>query len=257
MKRGTKHLSRIAVSTALVTTSAISHAGDDIPIWHFGQQAFINYTTAPLYKRMLDRNMEIALGSNAKTSISRASADGFDPSGMDRRGGSGGNAVIVAADVGASFIPKMVAQYPAKSRAEVDRLFRELLAGYGKIEQQFGIARRDLAGAVAAFIAGSWTAYNNSDFPDEYFKPLVAQIRRTIRDNADFGKATAAEKQEMYEQMAILGMSMATTQMALKEKPNAQTAANMKQAAKGYLEQFLQTDADRVQITAQGLVLRR
>jgi hypothetical protein len=99
-------------------------------------------------------------------------------------------------------------------------------------------------------------AYRNVDFPDEHFKPLVAQMRQIIGSNPDFAKASNAEKQEMYEQMAILGMFMANTQMALKEKPNAQIAANMRQAAKGYLEQFLKTDADRVQITAQGLVLK-
>ena len=49
-------------------------------------------------------------------------------------------------------------------------------------------------------------------------------------------------------------------QMALKENPHAanamQIAVNMRQAAKGYLEQFLKTDADKVEITAQGLAIR-
>jgi hypothetical protein len=156
----------------------------------------------------------------------------------------------------ANTISKLAQAYPASAQPQVERVFSELYVGYGKIEQQFGIPRHDVAGSVAAFLAGSYMAYRNVDFPDEHFKPLVAQMRQIIGSNPDFAKASNAEKQEMYEQMAILGMFMANTQMALKEKPNAQIAANMRQAAKGYLEQFLKTDADRVQITAQGLVLK-
>jgi hypothetical protein len=151
---------------------------------------------------------------------------------------------------------KIAAHYPSHARTEAERVFRELLSGYGKIEQQFGIPRRDVAGSVAAFLAGSYMAYHNVDFPDEHFKPLVNQVREMIGSNPEFAKASVAEKQEMYEKMAILGMFMANAQMALKEKPNAPIAANMKQAAKGYIEQFLKTDVERVQITAQGLVLR-
>jgi hypothetical protein len=151
---------------------------------------------------------------------------------------------------------KLSFAYPAANRSEAERVFRELLARYGKIEQQFGIPHHDVAGSVAAFLAGSWMAYRNTDFPDERFKPLVSQMRQVLGSNPEFANASNADKQEMYEQMAILGMFMAGTQMALKEKPNPQIAANMKQAAKGYLEQFLKTDAERVQITGQGLVLR-
>jgi hypothetical protein len=155
-----------------------------------------------------------------------------------------------------NIVAKMAATYPPANRPEAERVFGELLVGYRKIEQQFGIPKHDVAGSVAAFVAGSYMAYRGVDFPDEHFKPLVAQMRQIIGSNPDFAKASNAEKQEMYEQMAILGMFMANTQMALKEKPNPQIAANMRQAAKGYLEQFLKTDADRVQITAQGLVLK-
>jgi hypothetical protein len=151
---------------------------------------------------------------------------------------------------------KMAATYPAAGRTEAERVFRQLFSQYPQLMRQLGVPANDMASAVAAFLAGSYMAYRNVDFPDEHFKPLVAQMRQIIGSNPDFAKASNAEKQEMYEQMAILGMFMANTQMALKEKPNAQIAANMRQAAKGYLEQFLKTDADRVQITAQGLVLR-
>lgn len=151
---------------------------------------------------------------------------------------------------------KLAAHYPASQRQHVERTFSQVLDGYHQIESQFGIPRNDLAGAVAAFLVGSYMAYHDTDFPDEHFKPLVAQMRRTIAGNPEFQRASNAEKQEMYEQMAILGTSLALTRDALKQKPNAQIASNIRQAGKGYLEQFLKTDADRVQITSAGLVIR-
>jgi hypothetical protein len=151
---------------------------------------------------------------------------------------------------------KLASHYPAPKRAEAERIFAEALSGYHKIENQFGIPRHDLAGAIAAFLVGSYMAYNDVDFPDANFKPLVAQMRRTLAHNAEFIQASNAEKQEMYERMAILGTTMALTREALKAQPNAQIASNMREAAKGYLEQFLKTDADKVRITSQGLVIR-
>ena len=151
---------------------------------------------------------------------------------------------------------KLASTYPVDQRKQVEQVFQQLLDQYPRIEQQFGIPRHDLAGAVASFLAGSYMAYHGIDFPDEQFKPLVEQMRRVIATNPDFAKATDAEKQEMYEQMAVIGMFLGATQLALKEQPNAQTAASMKRAGQGYLEQFLKTDADRVRITDKGLVIQ-
>jgi hypothetical protein len=151
---------------------------------------------------------------------------------------------------------KLAAHYPASQRQHMERTFTQVLDGYSQIESRFGIPRNDVAGAVAAFLVGSYMAYNDVDFPDEHFKPLVAQMRRTISSNPEFQRASNAEKQEMYEQMAILGTSLALTRDALKQQPNAQITSNIRQAGKGYLEQLLKTDAERVQITSAGLVLR-
>jgi hypothetical protein len=166
------------------------------------------------------------------------------------------NSAFVPQQAPGSFISKLAAHYPPGKRVEVTRTFNEMFVGYQKIEAQFGIPKNDLAGAVAAFIAGNFMAYRDVDFPDANFVPLVNQMRSIISGNATFAQSTAGEKQDMYEQMAILGTYMALTRDALKKQPNTQTQANLKQAAKGYLEQFLKTDADRVQITANGLVLK-
>ena len=153
-------------------------------------------------------------------------------------------------------IRQLAATYPPEHRQQAASAFRELRTGFQKIERQFDLPRGDVAGAVAAFLAGSYMAYRNVDFPDANFKPLVAQMRQIVGSNPAFAEATAAQRQDAFDQLSMLGMLMATTQMALAQQANPRVEAALRSTAKGYLEQFLKTDADRVQITAQGLVLR-
>jgi hypothetical protein len=217
----------------------------------FQQGAFANLMAIPSMMERLERSHRTIFGQSVEESLKGSRSRGsFKPSSLLP------SSTVLKGEATGAFASNLSFAYPAANRPEAERVFRDLLARYGKIEQQFGIPHHDVAGSVAAFLAGSWMAYRNTDFPDERFKPLVNQMRQILGSNPEFANASNADKQEMYEQMAILGMLMAGTQMALKEKPNPQIAANMKQAAKGYLEQFLKTDAERVQITAQGLVLK-
>jgi hypothetical protein len=163
----------------------------------------------------------------------------------------------IAAARSRSDVPaKIAAAYPAERRAEVERVFGELLDGYPKFERQYGIPPNDVAGAVATFIGGSYEAYRNAELPDDHFKQLVAQMRGLLAGNADFKRASDADKRALYEHMAILGVFMAGTRQALQKQPNAELAASMQRAGRGYLEQFLKTDADRITISASGLQVR-
>lgn len=151
---------------------------------------------------------------------------------------------------------QMAAAYPSDKRELVQRTFEDLLSGYQRVEQQFGIAPYDVASGVAAFLAGCYMGFHNAGFPDQHFKPLVAQMRQILSDDAGWAQTSVADKQDMYEQLAILGMLMANTQMALKKQPDARAQAAMQAAARGYLEQFLKVDAAKVQLSAKGLSLR-
>lgn len=217
---------------------------------------FANMMMQPNVDRMLKRNMALARGDGQllQQATKRGGAAADASAGVKKQS-------TVFQPAGASRVPALLAEaYPEAARGQAERTFAQLLSGYRQIERQFSIPRHDVAGAVAALLAGSWMAYRNADFPDQHFAPLVRQMRGVIARNPDFTAADAQRKQEMYEQLAILGMLTATTQMALKENsgtPDAQRMqAKLREAGKGYLEQFLQTDADRVQLTAQGLELR-
>ncbi len=158
---------------------------------------------------------------------------------------------------GPSVMPaKLASHYPAAHRAKAQAMFEDLLVRYAQVERQFQIPHGDLPGAVAAFLAGSWMGLHNADFPDVHFKPIVDQMRSTLAAEPSIQGAAEAEKREMYEQMAILGMLMAGTQTGLKQQPNSATEQAMRATARTYLEQFLKTDADRVQMTSRGMILK-
>jgi hypothetical protein len=159
--------------------------------------------------------------------------------------------------VGRPIAPRELARhYPAAERAQAEQLFAELLQRYRSIEERFAIPRHDLGGAVAAFIAGSHMAYRNEPFPDEHFGPLVQQMRRLLAANPAVAAAPLADRQQAYEQLAILGMFMAGAQIAQREKPDAQAAERLQRAGGEYLQRLLAVAPSQVQIGPRGLVLR-
>ncbi len=150
----------------------------------------------------------------------------------------------------------MAQSYPETSRAQAEEVFEQLLSGFKQIEFQFGLPSNDVATAVSAFLVGNYSVYRSTPVPDEYFVPLVEQMRQIIGTTPAFAQASAAVKQETYEQLAILGMFMATTEMALNQQPNAELGVEAQQAAAGYLQTFLGIEPDRIRLSANGLEIR-
>ncbi len=169
-------------------------------------------------------------------------------------------AIMVArVDPARALAPTVLAQnYPAGKREQAEHVFRDMLAAHGSVMARFGLADNDLSGAVAAFVAGSYMAYHNVDFPDAYFEPLVTQMRETLENNTVLPSSTPAERRDAFEQLAILGMMSATTQMALKAEPGqaaaARIEANMRAAGERNLRQFLGVDPARVRLGANGVI---
>ena len=152
---------------------------------------------------------------------------------------------------GATMPRKLAQSAPPEQRKAVEQVFDQLLTVYyPKVEQQLGIPENDLAGAIAAFLIGSYEAYYNQDVDAPKARAVIAQVRAIVQ------QATPAQKREMYEQMAILGLYQIGVRAALKEKPNAQISSRLRSAGKQYLETFLKTSADRVSISPQGLVIQ-
>jgi hypothetical protein len=151
---------------------------------------------------------------------------------------------------------KLAASYPEARRAEAEKTFLRTLEGYHEIESKFGLRRNGIGGAVAAFIAGNHSAYRDEPFPDKFFQPLAMQMHQRIHDSDALKASTEAQRQEMYEQLAIIGTYMALTREGLAKNGDPKLKADMKRAARQYLEAFLQIDPDRMQIGPKGLVVK-
>ncbi len=150
----------------------------------------------------------------------------------------------------------LLAICPEDEREQLAGSMADMLARYQQVAASFGLHKYDVAGAVAAFIAGNCMAYRDTDFPDRSFMALVVQMRRMMSANPDFQLSSPEDKQRLYEEMAIVGMDMAMRRDALRRAPNAKARAALQRQARTHLEGFLKLDASRVRITEQGLTLQ-
>ncbi|RZL36469.1 MAG: hypothetical protein EOO96_06940 [Pedobacter sp.] len=152
---------------------------------------------------------------------------------------------------------KLAAKYPVADRKRIEKLYNDMLVLYPSIAKKLKVAPNDLAGALAAFVAGSWTAYHSQDFKDEYFLPLTQQMRTLVGNTKDFKAGTLKEKQLVYEQMVIAGTLSAVTHEALKQKPNQQVRASLRASGEKYLKEFFKVDANRVLIGKNGVSIKK
>ncbi len=151
---------------------------------------------------------------------------------------------------------RLAENYPVAQQPQAQALFEELLRRYAALEDQFGIPHGDLGGAMAALIAGSWMGLHDASFPDENFMPLVGQMRAVLSAEPGFMDTPEADRRDMYDQMAIIGMMLAATQMGLQQQPDAATSARMHEAAQGYLQELFKVPAERVTLGPSGVTLR-
>ncbi len=150
---------------------------------------------------------------------------------------------------------KMAGKYPAEKRVDAERTFARLLDGYHQIEARLDIPRGDMAGAMAGLVAGSLSACQDRDIPDAGFVRSIGQLRGTIAQDAHFAGLAATDKQEAYEQFAILGTMMALARNALRQAPDPAAQTRLRETGCGYLRQ-LGVDPDAVILTEQGFELR-
>lgn len=150
-------------------------------------------------------------------------------------------------------LEKLVAVYPAAMRAQARQGFQELHAAYPQVARQLGLPLNDVASALASFLAGCHMAYHNRSLDDAAVKPLADQLRQALAAESGFARMSNTEKQGLYDQLVMLGMMLAVTQSQQQQRPNAQTVRELREVGGRFLEGLLKVDADRVQLSRQGL----
>lgn len=158
---------------------------------------------------------------------------------------------------GPSRMPARLAEhYPVAQRAQARALFEQLLRRHAALLDQFGVPKGDLGAAIATMIAGSWMGLHNNSFPDENFVPLVEQMRAVLAAQPGLRDSPEADRRDMHDQMAIIGMMLAATQMGLEQQPDPATTSRMREAARGYLQELFKVPADQISLNENGVALR-
>ena len=96
-------------------------------------------------------------------------------------------------------------------------------------------------------------AYNNVSLNDDYMKPLQKQFKEAFESVSDYDKMSDSDKKYLYDQMVILGMTLALTQYENQQNPNAKTTADLRKGGKEVLEGMFGMDASNIKITSSGL----
>ena len=165
----------------------------------------------------------------------------------------GKSSLTFAQDGSTDGLETLVASYPKSQHKEVRASLKQLYEAFPQVARSVGIPTNDLSSAVAAVIAGAYMAYNNISLNDDYVKPMANQFKAHLENSRFFDGMSNREKKSMYDQMVMVGMTLAVGQSLNQSNPNSQTTAQLREAGKQILETILKVDASRVRITSQGI----
>ncbi|WP_338936470.1 DUF6683 family protein [Fusobacterium polymorphum] len=146
-----------------------------------------------------------------------------------------------------------VNRYPANQREQARTYFKTIQDGFPQVAKSVGIPTNDLSTGMAALVAGAYMAYNNVSLNDDYMKPLQKQFKEAFESVSDYDKMSDSDKKYLYDQMVILGMTLALTQYENQQNPNSKTTADLRKAGKDVLEGMFRMDASNIKITSSGL----
>ena len=146
-----------------------------------------------------------------------------------------------------------VNRYPANQRKEARTYFKSIQDSFPQVAKSVGIPTNDLSTGMAALVAGAYMAYNNVSLNDDYMKPLQKQFKEAFESVSDYDKMSDSDKKYLYDQMVILGMTLAVTQSQNQQNPNSKTTAELRKGGKEVLEGMFGVDASQIKITSSGL----
>ena len=146
-----------------------------------------------------------------------------------------------------------VNRYPENQRKEARTYFKSIQDSFPQVAKSVGIPTNDLSTGMAALVAGAYMAYNNVSLNDDYMKPLQKQFKEAFESVSDYDKMSDSDKKYLYDQMVILGMTLAVTQSQNQQNPNPKTTAELRKGGKEVLEGMFGVDASQIKITSSGL----
>ena len=147
-----------------------------------------------------------------------------------------------------------VNNYPSKQRGKARTYLKKIQDSFPQVARSVGIPTNDLSSGMVAILAGAYMAYNNVSLNDSYMKPMAKQFKEALESVSEFDKMSDSDKKYVYDQMVIIGMTLAVNQSQNQQNPNAKVTAQLRRAGKEVLEGVLKVNASKVKITSSGLI---
>jgi hypothetical protein len=151
---------------------------------------------------------------------------------------------------------RLAAAHPGGSAARLvaRRLYQNCLTHYREELRPHDADGDDVGAAMASFAAANIQALHGVGVSAETMRQLERQLSALLRQNPTWAAADAIEQQCTFEKFAILSVFMGEcAKRALGEGPAA--VANVKHAARAYLQELLGIDPERLTLGPEGLRL--
>ena len=229
----------IVGASLFISKPAYSFAGYDFDYIGFQIEQDTLKRTFDYYNKVTGTNKILEKSTNSKNTSSKATikkAKITFKSNSDSRG-----------------LDYFVNRYPANQREEARTYFKSIQDSFPQVAKSVGIPTNDLSTGMAALVAGAYMAYNNVSLNDDYMKPLQKQFKEAFESVSDYDKMSDSDKKYLYDQMVILGMTLAVNQSQNQQNPNAKTTAELRKGGKEVLEGMFGVDASQIKITSSGL----
>lgn len=138
--------------------------------------------------------------------------------------------------------------------AGIRQLIFFIWQGYVENSKENGFEYNDLARAISYSIFANYRVLNDKEeIPKENVRKLYDQIKEVFSDNAEIGKLTNEQKQEMAENIVFSAGLSVVLAMAADKDGNQEMDKQAKDLAKKNLEDLLGISAFKLKITANGL----
>ncbi len=158
-------------------------------------------------------------------------------------------------------IPKQIAARISdklEDQQEYEQNFNTLLDFYKSYVQEWQWQLNDVAHAISYYIGANYYVYKDGkDISERQRTALYETVSKFLAENKKFLALSNAEKQEMYEVMAIQGSLPLMGYKIATEEDNKEERQRFRRDAEQNLENFFGVPIAKVQFTDEGIVFQK
>lgn len=210
-------------------------------------------------RSILERSIQQQQGTNEQnTSTSEPSSSEEEPIAVDD---SNPAAATSFKPVARSVVPQKIAAQIGKTpqeQQEYERDIDQLLKFYESYVQDSQWQLNDVAHAMSYYIGANYYVYTDGkEISDRKRSALYQTVSKFLVTNKDYLALNDAEKQEMYEAMAIQGSLPLLGYKSAVTEGNKEASQGFRQNAQQNLESLFGVPVAKVQFTDDGIVFQK